>query len=232
MANRSSPARTARPGRKKSSRRGLIIMVVVIGPIIGLGVYLLLGLTEGSTGPTYSASESVNLAAGPTAMNTVSFAGGTFSPDVSAAVMTTLGEYAESAMVTPLRKGKPASAALANVFDAPALARLSGPDRTVVLDEGLPRAVGKIDVSSPPIPLTGLADASGNTILVSADVKLTAKARTEKGVFGVTRVGTFVLAPDASGIWKITGWTLATDRRGPGTSVAPTTTDTKESSGK
>ena len=232
MANRSSPARTARPGRKKSSRRGLIIMVVVIGPIIGLGVYLLLGLTEGSTGPTYTASESVNLAAGPTAMNTVSFAGGTFSPDVSAAVMTTLGEYAESAMVTPLRKGKPASAALANVFDAPALARLSGPDRTVVLDEGLPRAVGKIDVSSPPIPLTGLADASGNTILVSADVKLTAKARTEKGVIGVTRVGTFVLAPDASGIWKITGWTLTTDRRGPGTSVAPATTDTKESSGK
>ena len=232
MANRSSPARTTRPGRKKSSRRGLIIMVVVIGPIIGLGVYLLLGLTEGSTGPTYSASESVNLAAGPTAMNTVSFAGGTFSPEVSAAVMTTLGEYAESAMVTPLRKGKPASAALANVFDAPALARLSGPDRAVVLDEGLPRAVGKIDVSSPPIPLTGLADASGNTILVSADVKLTAKARTEKGVIGVTRVGTFVLAPDASGIWKITGWTLTTDRRGPGTSVAPTTTDTKESSGK
>ena len=208
MANRSSPARTARPGRKKSSRRGLIIMVVVIGPIIGLGVYLLLGLMSGSTEPTYSASE------------------------VSAAVMTTLGEYAESAMVTPLRKGKPASAALANVFDAPALARLSGPDRTVVLDEGLPRAVGKIDVSSPPIPLTGLADASGNTILVSADVKLTAKARTEKGVIGVTRVGTFVLAPDASGIWKITGWTLTTDRRGPGTSVSPTTTGTKESSGK
>ncbi|CAB4991294.1 unannotated protein [freshwater metagenome] len=207
-------------------------MVVVIGPIIGLGVYLLLGLTEGSTGPTYSASESINLAAGPTAMNTVSFAGGTFSLDVSAAVMTTLGEYAESAMVTPLRKGKPASAALANIFDAPALARLSGPDRTVVLDEGLPRAVGKIDVSSPPIPLTGLADASGNTILVSADVKLTAKARTEKGVIGVTRVGTFVLAPDTSGIWKITGWTLTTDRRGPGTSVAPTTTGAKESSGK
>ncbi|MSV95505.1 MAG: hypothetical protein F2861_09025 [Actinobacteria bacterium] len=232
MANRSSPTRTARPGRKKSSRRGLIIMVVVIGPIIGLGVYLLLGLTEGSTGPTYSASESINLAAGPTAMNTVSFAGGTFSLDVSAAVMTTLGEYAESAMVTPLRKGKPASAALANIFDAPALARLSGPDRTVVLDEGLPRAVGKIDVSSPPIPLTGLADASGNTILVSADVKLTAKARTEKGVIGVTRVGTFVLAPDTSGIWKITGWTLTTDRRGPGTSVAPTTTGAKESSGK
>lgn len=232
MANRSSPARTARPGRKKSSRRGLIIMVVVIGPIIGLGVYLLLGLTEGSTGPTYSASESVNLAAGPTTLHTVSFAGGTFSPDVSAAIMTTLGEYAESAMVTPLRKGKPASAALANVFDAPALARLSGPDRAVVLDEGLPRAVGKIGVSSPPIPLTGLADASGNTILVSADVKLTAKARTEKGVIGVTRAGTFVLAPDASGIWKITGWTLTTDRRGPGTSVAPTTTGTKESSGK
>ncbi|CAB5034460.1 unannotated protein [freshwater metagenome] len=135
-------------------------------------------------------------------------------------------------MVTPLRKGKPASAALANMFDAPALARLSGPDRTVVLDEGLPRAVGKIDVSSPPIPLTGLADASGNTILVSADVKLTAKARTEKGVIGVTRVGTFVLAPDTSGIWKITGWTLTTDRRGPGTSVAPTTTGAKESSGK
>jgi len=207
-------------------------MVVVIVPIIGLGVYLLLGLTGGSTEPTYTASESVNLTAGPTTLHTGTFIGGTFSPDVSAAVMTTLGAYAESAMVTPLRKGKPASDALANVFDAPALARLSGPDRTVVLDEGLPRAVGKIDVSSPPIPLTGLADASGNTILVSADVKLTAKARSEKGVIGVTRVGTFVLAPDASGIWKITGWTLTTDRRGPGTSVAPTTTDTKESSGK
>lgn len=207
-------------------------MVVVIVPIIGLGVYLLLGLTGDSTGPTYTASKSINLTAGPTTMNGVGFVGVNFSPEVSAAVMTTLGAYADNAMVAPLRKGKTSAAALANVFDAPAQARLNGPDRTVVLDEGLPRAVGKIDVSSPPIPLTGLADASGNTILVSTEVQLTTKARTEKGVIGVTRTGTFVLAPDSSGIWKITGWTLTTDRRGPGTSVAPTTTGAKGSQGK
>ncbi len=236
MADNAPPTTRAatRAGRNKSSRaksgsRGRVLLIGgVIVVVIGVGAYFVLG--AGKDGPTYTASESVTLTVGPTAMNTVGFPGGMVSVAISAPVMATLNAYVQSAIVDPLRKGKSNNDSLGKVFDLAALGRLSGADRAVVLDEGLPKAIGKITVTAPPVPLTGLAsigEGGASVVLISADVQLAVQAQSANGVVGVTRNGSFVLAPAADGTWKITGWTLSTERRGPGTAAGVTTTSGK-----
>jgi hypothetical protein len=133
-----------------------------------------------------------------------------------------LGTYVEDGIVAPLRKGTADDAALATVFDEAAVAALAGPERAIVLDEGLPKAVGKVTVTTPPVPLTVLVDKDGNAVAASAGVQLAVSARAAKGIVQITRTGSFVFAPDGAGGWKITGWTLSTDRGGPG--VTPSST--------
>ncbi len=238
MADNTSPTTRAatRAGRNKSSRakpgsRGRVLLIGgVIVVVIGIGAYFVLGIGAGKDGPTYTASEEIALTVGPIAINTVGFPVGTISVPISEAVMATLNAYVQSAIVDPLRKGKSNNDSLGKVFDLAALVRLSGADRAVVLDENLPKAIGKITVTSPPVPLTGLAsigEGGTSVVLISADVQLAVRAQSAKGVVRVTRNGSFVLAPAADGTWKITGWTLSTEHRGPGTAAGVTTTSGK-----
>ncbi len=147
-------------------------------------------------------------------------------PEVPGQVLAVLGTYVEDGIVAPLRKGKADDAALATVFDQAAVAALVGDERAIVLDEGLPKAVGKVRVTTPPVPLTVLLDKDGNTIAVTAGVQLAVTARAEKGNVQINRTGSFVFAPDEVAGWKITGWTLSTDRGGPG--VTPTSAAASE----
>ncbi|MBM3659692.1 MAG: hypothetical protein FJW95_09340 [Actinobacteria bacterium] len=142
-------------------------------------------------------------------------------PDVQSAVMTTLTGYVNAATVTPLRKGAANDAALGTALAAPVVARLAT-DRSVLVDEGLPKAVGRISVKGAPVALTGLADGGGNVVVVTADVATTATTKTAKGPLKITRSGELVLEPD-NGTWKITGYTLTVDRVGKAIK-APTTT--------
>lgn len=142
-------------------------------------------------------------------------------PDVQSAVMTTLTGYLNAATVTPLKTGTADDAALGATLAPPVVARLAT-DRSVLVDEGLPKSVGKIKVSGAPVALTALADGSGTVVVVTANLDTTTKAKTAKGPLSIKRSGELVLEPD-SGAWKITGYTLNVDRVGKGLKT-PTTT--------
>jgi hypothetical protein len=129
-------------------------------------------------------------------------------------------------MVVPLRKGKAVDAKLATIFDQAAIARLAGTDRTLLLDEGLPKAVGRIDVTTPPVAMTGLADSEGKLLLVTATIDLAVEARAKRGVMTIQRTGSLVFIQQGDGSWLITGWTLHVERGGPGVATAPTTVPT------
>jgi hypothetical protein len=177
-----------------------------------------------NAGPQFKASTAVDLQAGEA---TVSAVGNPveFPADVRDQVLTTLGAYVETGVVAPLRQGKADDAALATAFDPAAITRLSGADRALVLDEGLPKAVGRVSVTTPPVPLNALVDRDGKVVAISAGVQLAVNARAAKGTVQINRTGSFVLAPDAGGAWRITGWTLSTDRGGPGVTPAPAGSD-------
>ena len=83
-----------------------------------------------------------------------------FTPEQSQAILKVVGDYLTAATVDPLRAAKPAGD-LSALFDAGALARVTGPDRAVMLDEGLPKVTGDLNVTAQPVAVVGLADQGG-----------------------------------------------------------------------
>ena len=213
-------------GRSGGTRWGLVAALAVLGVVVvaAAAFFVLKKDSNEKSAPAFKASTAVDLQSGATTIAGVSFIAD-FPPDVQNQVLATLGAYVDNGIVTPLRKGKATDASLAAAFDTAAIARLVGPERAIVLDENLPKAVGKITVTTPPVPLSALIDRDNTPLLVTTDVQFAVKARTAKGVVTINRTGSFVFAPDASGAWKITGWTLSTDRGGPGVTPAPAASD-------
>lgn len=199
----------------------LAILAVVV--IAGAAFLVLRSDSTGNAGPELRASTSVDLQPGDLTVDSVG-APVEFPTDVRDLVLSTLGAYVDHGIVNPLRKGSAVEADLATVFDAAALARLAGTDRALLLDEGFPKAVGKVKVATPPVAMTALADADGKVVLVSANVALSVNAQTKKGRLEILRSGSLVFAPDVGGAWKITGWTMGSERGGP--ALGPTTTST------
>jgi hypothetical protein len=176
----------------------------------------------GKDAPTFKASTAVDLKVGASKVEGVNFSKAVeLSADAQNKILSTLGTYVENAIVEPLRKGKADNTALLTSFDAAAAPKVPT-DRAILTDEGLPKAVGEIKVTTPPVALTGLSDFDGNIILVSAAVDFHVTSRAEKGTTKIRRAGTFVFAPDPSGEWKITGWTIGVIRNGAGVSTATT----------
>jgi hypothetical protein len=211
-------------------------VLLALGGLAGIAIVVavVLVVTGGDDGsePGFKASTSVELTAGETSISRVAFrpnAPTELAPEVQDQILGILSRYVDEGTVAPLRSGKADDAVLAELFDGPAVARLAGTDRAVLLDEGLPKAVGKVDGSSPPVAMAALENADGNVVFVSAAVELTITAETETGTVEIARAGSIVLAPDPTTGWKITGWTLHVDRAGPGvakpvTTSPPTTT--------
>ena len=200
-------------------------MVLGVVVVAAAAFFVLKKDSTEKSAPKFKASTAVDLQPGETKIETLGFTGDLPS-DVQNQVLATLGAYVDTGIVAPLRKGKATDASLATAFDEPAIARLVAPERSIVLDEKLPKAVGKITVTTPPVPISALVDRDNKPLLVTTDVQFAVKARTAKGVVTINRTGSFVFAPDASGTWKITGWTLSTDRGGPGVTPAPAASDT------
>jgi hypothetical protein len=176
----------------------------------------------GKEAPKFKASTVVDLKVGESKVEGVNFSKAvTISDDAKNKILAALDTYVANAIVEPLRKGKADDAKLVTTFDAAAAAKVPA-DRAALTDEGLPTAVGKITVTTPPVALTGLADFDGNLILVSAAVDLHVTSRAEKGTTTIRRVASFVFAPDAGGDWKITAWTVGVTRAGFGVAVPPT----------
>ena len=99
-----------------------------------------------------------------------------------------------------------------------------------MLEEGLPKVTGDITIVGKPVGFVGLGDQSGNLVLVTASVQFTVDGTISgvKAPLHIEQHGDLVLAPDASGAWKVTAYQMAVTRSGGGidttTSSTPTTT--------
>jgi hypothetical protein len=146
-----------------------------------------------------------------------------FTSDQADQVLSVIRTYVKQAVVKPMRSGGPAGD-LSSVFDAPTLARVTGGDRPVMVQEGLPRITGKLKVASQPIALVALGDQTGKIVLVTAAIDLTADGRVAKVKvpLHVEQQGDLVLAPDATGAWKVTSYNMAVARSGGGIDVTTT----------
>jgi hypothetical protein len=152
----------------------------------------------------------------------------TVSPEQSQQVLDLLTTYVKDAIVLPLRSGAPATADLAAVFDATTLTPATTTDRGVVLDEGLPKVTGDLDVLASPVAIVGLGDQGGRLALASAAMVVDVKGQTAvKGdPLHIVRRVDFVVAPDGFGGWKVTSYTVIVTRDGAGLSAPTTTTAT------
>ena len=156
------------------------------------------------------------------------------APEQSQAILKVVGDYLTAATVDPLRSAKPAGD-LSALFGAGALARVTGPDRAVMLDEGLPKVTGDLNITSQPVTVVGLGDQGGAIVLATATIDLDIQGVTavKGGPLRILRKGDLVLTPDASGAWKVTAFNIAVARTGAGldsvTTTSPTATTTKGS---
>jgi hypothetical protein len=159
------------------------------------------------------------------------------TPDQAQAVLKVMRDYLTIATVQPLHSAKPAGD-LAGVFDPAAIATVNGADRGVMVDEGLPKVTGELDVAAQPVAVVALADQTGAILLATAklDVDITGATNVKGAPLHILRQGDFVLAPDASGAWKVTQYNVTVARSGAGldptttTAATPTTTTKKKGS--
>lgn len=231
-------SRADRRARNKRRNRNLAIVagVVALVAVIAGGVVALAGGSGDSSAKHQAAVTHTDTISLTTGEVTSDSAGPptTVSTTQSDQIVQVLGNYVTDATLQPLRSGKPTTADLSIVFDAGTLAKISGPDRGVALDEGLPKVTGPLTATAPPVAMVGLGDQTGNLVLVSATLSLDAKGKTavKGGPLHIARKADFVLAPDPSGAWKVTSYDMVVARGGAGldatTKAATTTTKAKQ----
>lgn len=143
----------------------------------------------------------------------------TLPDDVRTMVVATLDSYVDRAMVGPLRSGERAGD-LGSLFTAPAAARVDGPDRAAMIDEGMSKASGVQGLAST-ARLGALAGPDGDIAVVTATIDLRLQT-TGDDPLTIARTGDLVLVADG-GAWKIDGYDLSTTRdsgTGPVTTTA------------
>ncbi len=195
-----------------------MILALVAGAVVVLG-----GDTKKEAAPERDTSTTLELLIGDPVVASVSpFARPIDVPaDISGIVVDLVEDYANEATVVPLRKGVAKDAALAKIFDNPALAKLAAGDRALLVDEGLPKAVGKVTVTAPAIGFTALMGDGGTVVLANAAIDFTITAEAKRGDVTIRRTGSLVLSPQLDSTWKITGWTLHVERSGRGVQATP-----------
>ena len=224
---------SARHSRPRSRRR----IVVAAGLVTLFAVLALAGCSGGgdsSAAPTTTISRGTKVdlplgdvsaaSAGPPLAVTA---------DQSQKVLDVVSTYVKDATVQPLRSAKPATADLAAVFDPTTLTPATTTDRGVVFDEGLPKVTGDLEVVSQPIAIVGLGDQGGNLSLVSAALLVDVKGQTatKSDPIHIVRRADLVLAPDATGAWKVTAYSMVVTREGGGLGAPTTTTSSTATTG-
>jgi hypothetical protein len=215
----------------------VVVAAVVVGALAVAGVF---GGDSGGGGSgsatrstTSKASDDVQLTAGATSVQGPVLVTA-FPAGVGDQVLESLRRYVDGATVRALHTGK-AAAGLASVVDPGVTAQLAGPDRSVLVDEGLPKATGAVDVRGPAVPLTALVDADGKPLLVIATVQLDVTTATGRGAVHIVRAGDLDFVPAADGTWQLTGYDLTVRRDGkgvPGASVQTAGRTTTTGSGR
>ena len=201
------------------------VLVLAIGGAFAAGVFS--GGGGGESGPL-EASTNVKLEPGELEVKWPGLGPGQTDPDLPDQVMAVIGKYVDNGIVPGLRTGKVKTAALADAFDLGALDQLDGEARGTLLDEKLPKAIGKLTIIAPPIEITALNDADNKTVLASAKVDLDIRVRSAKGFYSVKHEGELVLAPDTEGTWRVTGWDVKALRTPPAARAPWVTTTTAE----
>ena len=212
-------------------------MLALGGALVVIAAIAVAVLALGGGGDDSNASRTTSTSAGPGV--TITLQAGDIATDsagpatsFSAAqaqqVLASIRTYVDGAIVKPLRSGEPAGD-LSTVFDPGTLARVTGADRGVMVEEGLPKVTGDLTVTAKPVSFVGLGDQSGNLVLVTASVQLTVDGTIAgaKAPLHIDRRGDLVFAPDASGAWKVTSYQMAVTRSGGGidtTTSTPVTT--------
>jgi len=118
--------------------------------------------------------------------------------------------YVQRAMVDPLVTSAKATQ-LDTLFSATSVKAALGPDRPLLVDEGLPR------IMHPPsaranVRLLGFRGPDGKVALVGAKVRLRVKGQTADGrTVDVVRAGELSLVPE--GHWRIESYDLDVDRQ-------------------
>ncbi len=221
-------------GSSGGRRRGLVVAGVIAAVlIVGAGAAFALGaFSSGDDGgggeeAAPEATTNVDLKQGEVIVYWPGLGPQPTNPaDLPDQVMTAIGEYVDNGIVAGLRSGKVKDADLSSAFDEAALARLQTDDRPVVLDEGLPKAEGALRIESNPTNISVLSDAQATSQVATATVGFAIRATGPKGPYTIKRTGQLEFTPDATGVWKITGWDLDIERSGSGLPVAlqtPTT---------
>src|SRR6478735_10125202 len=225
------PSRVERRGSQQESarrRRRLAFAIgaaVIVVAAVAIGVLALGGSNDdtGATKPTSSnAGPGVTFTLEAGDITTDSAGPATsFSAAQAQQVLGTVRTYVDTAVIKPLRSGQPAGD-LSAVVDAVPPARATGVDRAVMLEEGLPKVTGDIVVAGKPVSFVGLGDQSGSLVLVTASVQFTVDGAIAgiKAPLHIEHRGDFVLAPDASGTWKVTAYHMAVTRGGGGVDTA------------
>jgi hypothetical protein len=147
----------------------------------------------------------------------------TIPDDVRTKILAAVSTYVNAATVKPLQTGAVDDAALATTLGPAATQRAAGLDRVTLVDEGIPKAKGRIRVNTLPVKLTALADASGRIVVVTAVLDSIARTRTAKGAVTISRKGELVFTPEGD-TWKIDGYDLAVERSGKGLGLSTTAT--------
>ena len=195
----------------------MLVVAVVLATACSSGGGLMAVPTT-TPSPSSSDSSEVSFSVTGATVESVRLPAPPFPDDVRASVAATLDRYLREAVLGPLRSGGSAGD-LEPVFTRPARARVEGPDRAALVDEGLP-AAGSVRAESATVGLAALAGADGATTVVTAavDLRLEAGRRVPNGdddPITIARTGHLVLVPDGGG-WKIDGYDIRTTREGGG----------------
>lgn len=128
-------------------------------------------------------------------------------------ITATIAGYVTEASLRPLqvRDGTVREQRLRSLFTESIRSRLAGPDRATLVDEGMDRAVGGVDVERAAVELSVLGDADGRPRLVTATLDLAVVAHGADGPLLVTRTGDLVLSPHEQR-WLIDGYRLSVAR--------------------
>jgi hypothetical protein len=180
---------------------------------LGMGVLLLAACTRGGggppaaeptvplTGPATTVAEPPAVTSFTVVASQVHPAGdGTLAPSDLEAVQAALDGYLAAAVVRPLESGEPAGD-LAGLFTPAALARLDGPDRAALVDDGFPPAA-EVRVGTAAADLSVLTGAGGAAQVVVASIDLRVRSFIDGTPVTFHRTGVLALVPH-EGAWKV-----------------------------
>ncbi|MDP9072053.1 MAG: hypothetical protein M3N68_12395 [Actinomycetota bacterium] len=135
-----------------------------------------------------------------------------FPEDVKAAVLATLNTYLASAVVQPLRTGRPPGS-LEALFTAAAAPRVGGPDRAALVEEGTPVS-GEVRKDRASVKLTALTGPGGEVVVVAAQLDVSLLVSSDAARLAVVRAGDLALVAEGS-TWRIDSYDLRTQRDSP-----------------